>query len=448
MKNIAIILASGVGVRFGAAMPKQFMKLAGKTVFEHVVECFDTHNKIDEILVVTTSDYKPLVEEIVLKNAYNKVTRILIGGSTRQESSAIAISSIHGENHKVLVHDAVRPLLNHATIDRCLDALDDFDCVDTVIPASDTVVESTSDDLIATIPDRSRLRLGQTPQGFRSYLLRKAHALAKSQLDINVTDDCGLVLHFNLAQIKLVQGDNNNIKITYPSDIYLADRLFQLRSAEIEKKDLNHLSKKVIVVFGASRGIGDSIVKLAQSYGAYVIMASRSNGVDIRDRSSVKKVLEQTLNTYKKIDAVINTAGVLKTGLCATQDDETLDELIDINIKGALIVAQEAFHCMKLNGGHITLFTSSSYTRGRAFSAVYAATKSAIVNLTQGLAQEFLEHNVQINAINPERTATPMRSENFGKESAEILLKPEIVAWVALSSLFSDITGEVIDVRL
>jgi 2-C-methyl-D-erythritol 4-phosphate cytidylyltransferase len=99
-------------------------------------------------------------------------------------------------------------------------------------------------------------------------------------------------------------------------------------------------------------------------------------------------------------------------------------------------------------GGSIALFTSSSYTRGRARSAVYSATKAAIVNLVQGLAQEFHPQGIRINAINPERTATPMRTENFGIEPATDLLDARTVARATLSTLLSDATGEVVDVRL
>jgi len=97
--------------------------------------------------------------------------------------------------------------------------------------------------------------------------------------------------------------------------------------------------------------------------------------------------------------------------------------------------------------GSIALFTSSSYTRGRARSSVYSATKAAIVNLVQGLAQEYQPFGVRINAINPERTATPMRSENFGAEPASELLDAETVAAATLASALSSATGEVIDVR-
>ncbi|MEO8746779.1 MAG: SDR family oxidoreductase, partial [Rhodanobacter sp.] len=318
----------------------------------------------------------------------------------------------------------------------------------TAIPSPDTVIQTSDDDCIASIPDRALLRLGQTPQGFRAGLLRQAHALAAATPTLKVTDDCGLVLHFNLAPVKVVAGDVNNIKITYSSDIYLADRLFQLRTRSLPGADVGAaLAGKVLVVFGASRGIGERVAALATAAGAWVVATSRAAGVDIADADAVRRVLRDARHAHGRIDMVANTAGILRTGLLAGQDYATIDQQIATNLRGSVVVAREAFEAMRDTGGSIALFTSSSYTRGRAMSAVYSATKAAVVNLMQGLAQEYLPFGVRINAINPERTATPMRTESFGNEPAAELLDPDVVASATLSTLASDATGEVIDVR-
>ena len=95
----------------------------------------------------------------------------------------------------------------------------------------------------------------------------------------------------------------------------------------------------------------------------------------------------------------------------------------------------------------ILLFASSSYTRGRALYSTYSSTKAGIVNLAQALSEELSSDNIRINVINPERTATPMRSRAFGKEPEDSLLQPEVVAEASLKTLLSDLTGQVIDVR-
>src|SRR5699024_11190033 len=119
----------------------------------------------------------------------------------------------------------------------------------------------------------------------------------------------------------------------------------------------------------------------------------------------VHKALDYAHQTHGRVDLVANTAGILHTGLLAGLDYTAIDEQISTNVRGSVVVSREAFELMRDTGGSIALFTSSSYTRGRAMSAVYAATKAAVVNLMQGLAQEYQPFNIRINAINPERTA-------------------------------------------
>lgn len=447
-RNIAIILASGTGSRFRSETPKQFLKLAGKSVLEHTLDIFERHPRIDEVIVVVSVEHRLLIEETISNAGYRKVTKIVTGGTTRQSSSASGIAAIAGDEHKILVHDAVRPLLDHATIDRCLTALDAHDAVDTGIPSPDTIIHVAGDRNIAEIPDRSTLRLGQTPQCFRAGLLRQAHALAIADANIKVTDDCGLILHYKLGPVHVVDGDVNNIKITYPSDIYLADRLFQLRTRQMtEFGSRETLQGKVVVVFGASRGIGQHIATLAREGGAQVTAVSRADGIDIADADAVRQLLADVRCAQGRVDMVVNTAGVLRTGLLEGQGYAAIDEQISTNLRGSVVVAREAFEVMRESGGSIALFTSSSYTRGRARSSVYSATKAAVVNLMQGLAQEYHPFGVRINAINPERTATPMRTENFGNEPASDLLDATTVADATLSAMLSHATGEVIDVR-
>ncbi len=445
--TIAIVLASGSGTRLGSEIPKQFLKLAGKTVLEHTLDVFERHEAIDGIVIVAAAEFRLLVEQIVTNAGYRKVTAIVNGGATRQASSASGIAAVPNDASKILVHDAVRPLLEPTTIERCIDALDMYDAVDTGIPSGDTIIRVDCNDVIAEIPERATLRLGQTPQGFRAGLLRKAHALASHEPDLRVTDDCGLILHYRLGSVKMVDGHVNNIKITYFSDIYLADRLFQLRSRSPDARQSTRLDGKCIVVFGAGRGIGERIAALAAELGAHVVSTSKRDGVDVTDVERVHGILADATRQFGRVDMVANTAGVLRTGLLSGQDYATIDEQLATNLRGSIVVAREAFEVMKDGGGSIALFTSSSYTRGRARTSVYSATKAAIVNLVQALAQEYYSSKVRINAINPERTATPMRAENFGNEPPEDLLSATAVAQATLMAMMSDATGEVIDVR-
>ena len=120
---------------------------------------------------------------------------------------------------------------------------------------------------------------------------------------------------------------------------------------------------------------------------------------------------------------------------------------IEINYIGAINVAKASIPYLQKTMGGILLFTSSSYTRGRALYSTYSSTKAGIVNLTQALAEELSSDKIKINVINPERTATPMRTKAFGKEPEDSLLSVEKAGKMSLKTLLSDLTGQVIDIR-
>ena len=300
LKNYGIILASGTGSRYGADIPKQFVKIAGKTILEHTIEVFERAEKINEIIIVITPEYRMMAEELLLKNNYKKVTKLLNGGEIRKESSYIGISSIDDEEANVLIHDCARPFLEHKIINDCIDALENYDAIDVAIPSSDTIVTIDEKNIIQNIPSRAMLRRGQTPQCFKLSIIKKAHELSKN--DENFTDDCGLVVKYNLAKVCVVNGDIQNIKITYPSDIFMADRLFQIRSVKYPiEQNLENIKNKVLVIFGGSSGIGKSTAELAQKYGAKVYTASASTGCDIRDYHAVEEFLKKVHSEAKKI---------------------------------------------------------------------------------------------------------------------------------------------------
>ena len=446
MKNYGIILASGSGSRYGADVPKQFVKIAGKTILEHTIEIFEKSRSIDEVFIVITPEYRHFAEEILLKNSYKKVSKLLNGGEIRKESSYIGISAIEDEEANVLIHDCARPFLTPKIIEDCIEALKTYSAVDVAIPSADTIVEVDENNIIQNIPLRDRLRRGQTPQCFRLSVIKKAHELSKN--DKNFTDDCGLVVKYNLCDVFVVQGDVENIKVTYPSDIFMADRLFQIRSVIYPQEQiLDNVKDKVIVIFGGTSGIGLCTAELAQKYGANVYSASTSTGCDITDYNSVEKVLKNVYQKYGKIDCVINSAGILRMGKLVERNIDDIQKDINVNYTGSINVVKASIPYLKETKGTIQLYASSSYTRGRALYSTYSSTKAGIVNLAQALAEELACDNIRVNVINPERCATPMRFKAFGKEPEGSLLQPEKVAEASLKTMLSNLTGQVIDVR-
>lgn len=450
--NVAVILAGGVGNRLDKSHPKQFFKVAGKTVIEHTVTVFERNQEIDEIAIVINPNYQVTIEDIVLANNWKKVRKILKGGAERYDSSLAAVKAYEGcGNINLIFHDAVRPLISDRIINETVAALEKYNAVDVAIPAVDTII-STNDDFIDAIPDRSKLRRGQTPQGFKLDTIKKAYEYALKDPAFKSTDDCGVVLKYlPHEKIFVVKGDESNMKLTYKEDSYLLDKLFQLRSFAFSGQDipLGQLKDKVLVVFGGSYGIGADIARIANENGARVHCFSRSlNGVNIASLEDVRRSLETVYGAERRIDYVVNTAAILLKEPLNSMDYSSVCEMVNVNYLGMVNVALESFRYLKESRGQLLFYTSSSYTRGRAFYSIYSSTKAAVVNFVQAISQEWENSGVRVNCINPERTDTPMRTRNFGIEDKATLLTAAAVARESVKTLLSDFTGQVVDVKL
>lgn len=452
LRTVGVVLAGGVGSRLGLDVPKQMVKVAGKTILEHTVAAMNSYECLDELIVMMTPGWSEHAAT-VLGDRYAKLSRILEGGATRNATTRRVLEAIGDEEVKLVLHDAVRPLLDVRIVQDAVDALDDFDAVDVVIPSADTIVEVDADGIISSIPNRDFLRRGQTPQAFKSSVLRKAYELAALDPSFTATDDCGVVLtYLPEVAIKTVEGSEQNIKVTHPVDLFIADKLFQLSSQSVPPLDLpartRALQGKTILVLGGSYGIGAEIARLAHKAGATVVAHGRSTtGVHVQDPEHVAQALADAASVHGRVDAVVLTAGLLSTGRLNETPLDELELSIQVNYLAPVHVARAAYPYLKESKGHLLFFTSSSYTRGRENYATYSSTKAAVVNLTQALSEEWVAQEIKVNVINPERTATPMRSRAFGEEPPGTLLSAEDVASTSLDVLATDVTGFVIDVR-
>lgn len=453
MKTVGVILAGGSGVRFGSNKPKQFLRVAGKRIIEHTIEAFQESGYIHEIAIVTHAGYIDEVEEIVNQGNFSKVKKILMGGASRNESSLSAINAYweepQSDSINLVFHDAVRPFISDQILGDIYHSLKSHQAIDVAIPATDTIIETENNEIVS-IPDRSRLMNGQTPQAFRLPVIKEAYDKGLSDPNFKATDDCGVVRKYlPHVPIHVVKGHETNIKITHNLDLFISDKIFQLRHKELfESLDFSLLKDKVLVVFGGNDGIGGATAQLASKFGAKVFRFSRSlNNVDIRDAEKVREVLKQVNDECGRIDYVVNSAAVLHKQPLAHMDYDVIFGDLDINIKGAIIVAKESYPYLAASKGHLLNYTSSSYTRGRAFYSVYSSTKSAIVNLTQALAEEWEKDGIRVNCINPERTETPMRVKNFGIEPKGSLLSVDEVAHASVNTLLHKLTGQLIYVK-
>ena len=234
MRNIAVILAGGIGARVGGNTPKQLLPLQdGKSVLEHAVDAFEQSPHIQEICIVMHPDYIMHAEQMLLANAWQKVSHIIPGGKERWESSVQAIKLLgdeaKGEQVNLLLHDAARPFVSQEIIARVCEALEEHEAVTVAIPSTDTVYEMV-DGKVARIPNRATIMRAQTPQAFRLELIAEAYAkaLGTELCDIQAckachlpaTDDCGIV-HEHMPQVPIciVEGEEQNKKITFKEDI-------------------------------------------------------------------------------------------------------------------------------------------------------------------------------------------------------------------------------------
>ena len=453
--TFAVVLAGGIGVRVGLGMPKQLIRIAGKAIVEHTLEALEASPLIDEVLVMMNAASIHELDHLKSDERFTKLTAVLPGGDTRNDTTRLALAALPTDGTtKVLFHDAVRPFVDDRIIEDCVRALDDYDAVDTAIPSADTIIEVDDDSIITAIPARSRLRRGQTPQAFRLSVIRRAYELAERDADFSATDDCGVIFtYLPDVKIKVIMGTAQNMKITEPLDIHIADKIFQLQTTSLtahatDGTEMLDLNGKRVVIFGGSYGIGSSIASQAEAAGAHVFAFSRSStGTNVTSRKQVRRALAEAA-TSGPIDYVVITAGVLSIANLTHTSKKRLRRTLETNLLAPAKVAQEAYEYLQASGGQLLLFTSSSYTRGRAGYSMYSATKAGIVNLTQALADEWAESGVRVNCLNPQRTRTPMRTRAFGEEPTHTLLDPDHVAAVALRVLESDLTGQVVDVQV
>jgi 2-C-methyl-D-erythritol 4-phosphate cytidylyltransferase len=246
MSTIAIILAAGSGERFSGPTPKQFIRIAGRSLLEICLERFQGHPGIDGIILVAPAAHLPLTGKTVSAGHFSKVVKVIAGGKTRQESSSIGVSAAPDATENVLIHDAARALVAAEIISRVLEALGSDQAVMAALPAGDTIVRVDDAAMVTAVLDRAKLSLAQTPQGFKLEIIRQAHERARAVGFANAGDDCSLVLRFGLAQVVTVPGDPANIKITYPQDLVIAQAILGVRGSrfEVEEKDYKGKSKK------------------------------------------------------------------------------------------------------------------------------------------------------------------------------------------------------------
>lgn len=228
-RNIAIILAGGIGSRVGGKTPKQLLPLAdGRSVLENAVDAFEKASCIDEIAIVMHPEWMDEAKNICEKNNWRKVMKIIPGGNERWESSWHAILAYTEEESQMSLwfHDAARPFVSQRIIADVADALENHEAVTVAVPVTDTLYKIQRDNVqstemnVASIPLRSDFMRAQTPQAFYIDLIADAYMKAIAGEDIIATDDVGIVRKYEPRHpIFIVPGEEANRKITYKGDL-------------------------------------------------------------------------------------------------------------------------------------------------------------------------------------------------------------------------------------
>ena len=217
----AVIVAAGTASRMGG-IDKVMAPIQGEPMIARTVRQFQNCDAISEIVIVTRED---LIQPITnLCKAMDKVTAVVVGGKSRQESVNLGLNSLSGKVKLAAVHDGARPLITWQVIDRTVRAANTYGAAAPAIPVKDTikVVEGF---VVKNTPDRDTLRAIQTPQVFDFDMLRGALKKA-AQEGATVTDDCSAVERLGLT-VKIVEGDERNIKVTTPMDLKIAELLLE-----------------------------------------------------------------------------------------------------------------------------------------------------------------------------------------------------------------------------
>ena len=455
-KSIAIILAAGSGERSGFDIPKQLVKLAGKPIIEHTISTFHNSAHIDEIIIVSSNNCITQIQDIVVKQGFTKVKKIIFGGKERYESSLAAIIGTEQDSEQfdinLIFHDAVRPLVNDRIIRDVVLALDHYNAVDVVVPTTDTMISADPiTNTIDSVPERKRLRNVQTPQGFSWKTIKLAYEIALKDPNFTTTDDCGVVFKYLPDEkIYLVTGESSNVKLTYKEDLQIIDKLLQLKLTKniwnkVNRPTLSLLQNKVIVVVGGISDIGAEMAEVAAAYQANVVMASTRTGTDVTNLDALKTEFAAIYSEYRHIDYVVNASGILTKQPIELMDYADVLETIRVNYTETVNVAIAAFEYLRESRGHLLNFTPPSLTSGSYYS-LYSASKAAVVNLTQALAEEWHTQYVRVNCISPEQADAPTRGQVSGIEVAEALLSVKDITLFSLCVLSQQETGHVYDI--
>lgn len=226
-KCTAIVLAAGQGKRMGTAIQKQFLEIEGKPVLYYALRCFEDSGIIDDIILVTGKDMISYCErEIIEKYGFRKVCKVTEGGRERYHSVYEGLKCCESADF-VFIHDGARPFVNQEILERAWEAVQRYGACIAAVPSKDTVKLGDEDGFVAHTPARESVWLIQTPQVFSYLLIKEAYDKALCASCKGVTDDSMVVEQMTGHKVYLVEGAYENIKLTTPEDLQIAETFLQ-----------------------------------------------------------------------------------------------------------------------------------------------------------------------------------------------------------------------------
>jgi 2-C-methyl-D-erythritol 4-phosphate cytidylyltransferase len=412
MNNIAVILASGEGGRYGSSVPKQFVKLNGKPIIHYVLDEYIKSSLFDKILIVIND----LRYSYLFKNYKIKIIK---GGATRTQSIYNAIQYAKRFNPiNIIFQDSVRPMIKAEDLPVFIDYLKKFDAV--------SAAEIITDSMYPAVC-REDFKLITSPEAFKFKALVECFKTENAQYT-------SIYPHLSAKYFtKRIFLNHPNYKITYPYDIFTLEQLIKYNQYE---KNIPILENKTILVLGASGGIGQAVVKELAEYKCKVIAPS----------SKELNLSTDFSHTLPLADIIINASGI------AHKNEEGIlkhyNNMMNINFRANVIILEEVLKWNRHNKPvSIILVSSSSATRGRPGFTIYSASKTAVHSLVESRAAELAQHKIYLNCICPEKVNTPFWKKLNTSINKKEALTPDEVVKVILSYCDTTKYGQIIHIK-
>lgn len=230
-----VIPAAGQGKRMGASVNKQFLSLQGRPLLAHTLSLFERSGAVAEIVIVGSKEDRERIGELVRTEGFQKVSAIVLGGEERQESVFAGVKALSSLIQRVAVHDGARPLLTCLELNRFFTEAEKFRAAIMAVPVKDTIKRVDAQGKVLETPPRATLRAVQTPQVFARSLLEEAHHKAR-EAGYLTTDDAALIEWLG-HPVQTLMGSLENIKITTPEDLDLAETILAKRMNQVNHGD-------------------------------------------------------------------------------------------------------------------------------------------------------------------------------------------------------------------